>query len=1065
MTDYIPSTSRQLNSLNRAWVSVTYQSGRSVLDSELNLTQNISQLRKRISLPSGILSSYPPRDPNEDFVFYTPDEVDFLPNTLHLQAFVAHVAGYEIYVGGTQSEDPTLNIISLPSPTAASGTPPDPNTLNFVFLEVWKALVTPSSSATAYLRVISNENLSEGDTITLDGSSLGGDTITLEAGVDFDIGITAPATARNIRDAINSISTLGVSVTADTKGTEFVFLTFDGGADANSVTLSTSLSTLGTIVVSQPVGGTDGEGQPTPDKIYFEGNTLSDESLFLDEDIRDSEVGVETTKRVQLQYRIRVFENIDTSEVYGFENQDILAQGGGNTPVTGFYFSRADGISVTRLDGGVNAYPYVDNGLFICGDGSSTAASALSSVDGYVYAIPLCIVARRTEGSFDPELAANNGLLSTHTGVINTALTAGESFAIAPNTSDRPDGLFSDQVADVDVLDLRRFVFPQGVDFSSELERQFQLLLDNRNKTWLMKGSDYEPIASSSGDVSHAPLVCNEIGRSSDRGGTGDTSVRGRYIREFDHLATRFSDISVLERLVIELFPDGDETYGGAVSITKIGGSSNWYEGDEIVIDISQLDVSTSYRYWDTPSSAGDYLSDLLPEGAKIIDVVEAYHDEGHTLMPVSQDVYWSTVEGLGTNSVTLTLDRNQTTVNGGLAANPDYKMVGDTSVGDTGSPRRIFLKLLVEYPSGLGLSATPTGDALSPNATIAYPTGGAVLELDSSQRDPEALIPPVVAFREGIREVVLESVKDRVTDYYVSSQGGFVRVPYRVYDDETGDYTPIVYDEVADAEITLSFEYSKLGSTDTQLAFQFPVIGQRLLRVEYNPKVPIADYGANGYQVGVYYRSRSPQTTGAKIAPINTLVPSTLKIKPIKVSDKLWVIQGGSASSDDLYPYLCPSEQIGVHPNIFEYQEEGSLQTPPFIQLSDFSITTGLISLPVMLPMDGTGGITLTTPDLDNEGRVVFKQTATGEYKPSAYAKNLDDLAAHKNALPMLARVVEGNDLFRKGEIVLVVITRLSERPDLVVGSEKNQVLFSPSEDRTVACVYRTQNLLLGAE
>lgn len=1060
MTEYIPSTSRQLNPLNRAWLNVVYQSGRSVLDSELNLTQGINHLRKKKSTPSGVISS---DDLRQDFVFYTPDDAEFISNTLHLRSFIAHVAGHELFVGGTNSADVDLNVISLPEPTAATGTPPEPTTLNFVFLEVWKALVTPTSAATAYLRILSNESLTNGDTITLDGSAIGGATIILEAGVDFNIEATAAVTARNIRDAINLISTLGVSISADTKGTEFVFLTLGGGVDGNDVTISASLSVLGSLSFSQPIGGTNGEGQPIANKIYFEGNTLSDPSLYLDDDIRDTLIGVETTKRIQLQYRVRVVENIDISDVYGFSDTSVFAQGGTSAPITDAHFSRADGVPVTRPDGGVNSYPYEDNGLFICGDGSEAAATTLGSVDGYVYAIPLCIVARRTEGLFDPELSANNALLSTHTGETNTTLTDGESFVIAAGTSDRPDGLFADQVSEIDVIDLRRSVYPQGVDYSSELEKQFQLLLDNRNNTWLMKGSDFEPIASSSGDVSHSPLICNEIGRSSSRGGVGDTSVRGRYIREFDHVATRFSDVPVLERLVIEVYPDGSVTYGGAVLVTKVGGTSNWYEEDEIVIDISQLDVSTSHRYWASPSNAGTYLSDLLPEGAKIIDVVEAYHDDGHTLMSVSQEVYWSTIEGIGTNAVTLKLDRNQSVVNGGLAATADYYLVGNPSVGDTGSPRRIILKLLIEYPSGLGLSATPTGSALTPNSS-AYVTGP-VLETDSSQRAGDIITTPLVSFREGIREVVLEGVHTRLTDYYVSSQGGYVRVPYRVYDNEAGDYTPYVYDETAGVEVALSFDYSKLGSTDTQLAFQFPVIGQRLLRVEYNPKMAMSDYGANGYQVGVYYRSRAPQTTGAKIAPINTLVPSTLTLKPLKISDKLWVIQGGSASSDDMYPYACPSEQLGVHPSIFEYEEEGSLHNPPLIQFSDFSISTGLAAVPVMLPMDGTGTITLTNPDLDNEGRVVYTQTAAGEYKPSAFAKNLDDISAHKNALPILARVVEGNDLFRKGELVLLVITRLSERPDLNVGSEKNQVLFSSEESRTVACVYRTQNLLLGGE
>jgi hypothetical protein len=1057
MTEYISTTSRQLTPFRKAWSNVVYQSGRSVLDSELNLTQAIQNQRKKKSLPSGIISEQP-TEYSSDFIFYSPSQEGFIPNTFYIPAFTANVAGLEVFVAGTEINDPELNLITLPEPPLASLTPPDPNVLNFVFLEVWRSLVTPTSSATGYIRITSNEGLIEGDTITLDGSGLvGGALISLEAGVDFEIGLTASETARNIRDFINTISTLGVGVEASTEGTEFVFLSFTGGVEGNDVILATSSSS---ILIGQPRGGTNGIGTPVADKIYFEGNTRCDSGLYLDDDIRDSEIGVETTKRVQVQYRLRVHETIDITDVYGFENLDIFAQGGSENPVTDFYFSRANGESHTRTtDGGLNSYPYEDTGLFVCGDGSESAATSLNSVDGYVFAIPICVVARRNNGLFDPTLAVNNGLLSTHTGETNTSLTDNSSFVIAAGTSDRPDGLFSDEISSVDVLDLRRSVYPVGLDYTSELERQFQLLLDNRNRTWFMKSSDYEPIGSSSGDVSTTPLICNEIGRSTDFGGQGGTTLRGTFIRNFDHVATRFSDIPTLERLVIEVYPDGSETYNGAVSVTKQDGSANWYEGDIITIDLSSLDASSRFRYWDTPSSAGLTLDALFPEGTKVIDVVDSYHDDGHTLSSVAQEAVWSNVSGLGTLQVSLTLDRNLKVVNGGLATNPDYKMVGNATEGDVGSPRRIILKLLIEYPANLGLTSPPT-TAILPNSNTAYPTESPVIELDSDQRDPDSILPPFASYREGIREVVLERVMGEVVDYYVSSQGGFIRIPYKVYDD--GDvYTPIVYDEVAGVEVGVDFEFSSLGSTNTQLAFQFPVIGQKLLRVTYYPKVAVSNYGTTGYQVGAYFRAVTPQTAGSKIEPLS--VPSSLVVKPLKISDKIWVIQGGSSSSDGFYPYQSPSEQLGVHPSIFEYDDEGALETPPFIQLNDFSISTGIVSLPVLLPMDSTSSMTFQTPLLDQEARVCYTTTPSGQYKPSAFAKNLDDYAAHKNALPMLAKVEVETDLFRKGEIVLMVFSRLSENPDLNVGSNKNQVLFSSEESRTVVCVYRTQNLLLG--
>ena len=59
--------------------------------------------------------------------------------------------------------------------------------------------------------------------------------------------------------------------------------------------------------------------------------------------------------------------------------------------------------------------------------------------------------------------------------------------------------------------------------------------------------------------------------------------------------------------------------------------------------------------------------------------------------------------------------------------------MVGDASSGDNGSPRRIFITLLVEYPAGEGLSATPISNQPTPTSG-SYPTGS-VIEYDSNQR------------------------------------------------------------------------------------------------------------------------------------------------------------------------------------------------------------------------------------------------------------------------------------------------------------------------------------------
>lgn len=1079
--NYIASTSRDLDALKRAWLSVVYQEGKSVLDSELNLTQAMANLRSHKPLPSGMVSDYPVDTEEGSFVYYDTSDPSFVPNTLTVKSFLARVAGHEVLVSGTQSTDATLNNITLPAPSTG-GQSPDIKRVDFVFLEVWKALVTPSSSATGFVRVLASAGLTAGDTINFDGTALGGNLITLEAGVDFDIvdGFGAPLTeshvARNISDAVNLIQAvdLGVGVSAETRGTPFVYLTFDGGANGNQVSLTTTL-TNGTAMSSQsPVGGTDGTGIPQADKIYFAGNTECDPSLYFDEDLRDNQIGVETTKRVQLQYRIRVYsEDYDgnalldgvnpKTQPFGFENENVVAQGGQGAPVAGYYFSRADGVDVVRGNG-TNSYSHVDTGLFYVGDGSEHAATDLGSVDGYVYAIPLCFVARRNEGRFHPSLHVNDGLLSTHAGTTNAFLTSGATFIIPAGVSDRPDGLFSDQVSEVDVLDLRRRIF-RGIDYTAELERQFQTLLDNSFRTWMMDGSDYLSIGGGSGDLSSTPLICDEIGRSVALGGPGGTTGRGNFIRNFDAVCSRFSDAPVMARKVVELrssYLGQSSDYDGLVTVTRPSNPAGlpWYEGDTIVINLTTFDIS---------QGGGVIYSNAIPQGTKIIDVF-ARHNDGHSITPVSQKVQFLSVEGLGTDIVTLVLDRNQSSVNGGIGnISPDHPLVGDALVGDVGSSGSIYLTIVLEYPAQVGLSATPSSLSLTPtfvenaNAQIrAYFKSPSLIFNNSATYHLGG--EHFCDFREGVREVCIESIQYH-SGTYISDDGTQVTIPHKIHVD--ADY-PLDLEDGAlfPNPISINYQASTFGESESVIVFTNAFAGQAFVRLR-NCYIREPFYGT-GEQCAVYYRAVAPQTCGTKADPILTLVPPTLTIKPIAISNRVWSIQSGSGSPDESFPYAAPGVQIGVHTSVAEFVDESSMMGSSLISLDDFTINSGLASLPPFLPMDGTGNMILQNPVLDAENRVVYEDTSDALYRPSAYAKGLREAVAHKNAIPMLARIEEGSSLYRRGEIVLVVFARYSEAvnsADGVEPSKANMVQFSPSEDRTVACVFRTQNLLLSGD
>jgi hypothetical protein len=140
--------------------------------------------------------------------------------------------------------------------------------------------------------------------------------------------------------------------------------------------------------------------KPTASTIYKWGNTQFG-GTNLPDDLEDPNIGYETTERVQVQYRIRVFgkgaalgDSVDLSTFPdGLDDPNVLAQGASSQPQAGFPWQNM------RQELG-------DSGLWRSGDGDST--NALGTVDGYSYAIPICAVFRRNTSEFVARTNAGN---------------------------------------------------------------------------------------------------------------------------------------------------------------------------------------------------------------------------------------------------------------------------------------------------------------------------------------------------------------------------------------------------------------------------------------------------------------------------------------------------------------------------------------------------------------------------------------------------------------------------------------------------------------------------------
>jgi len=1141
------SVSRYLDPKERSWDTVVAEKGKLVLDSEKILEQDLRELDRIRDLaravPSGWIRGQSRGDAYGEFSYdapWLPGPVlnpDFVPNTFHMQKVQALVAGMLLDIEYTNTDTKGDNLIVLDAPDPP-GAPPVFKRTDFVFLEVWLALVSDSPAARGTLTVSDPVTSSPGDTITVDGVVFTG-VLVPPAPNQFQIFNGSPTnTAASISAQINA--TVGTVTTVANANVVQITAAVSGVA-GNAITLGSSNPAAILASGGFLTGGVDTPNKPTQDSIYRHGNVASSAAVALPDDIEDPVVAAETTKRVQIQYRIRhtgMAEGIDFKlQNDGFSNPNVLAQGSQSAPVALYPFVPADlktVISNSDARDGVAGpeigYGILDNGLWIAGDGTQTSATALGTIDGFVYAIPLAMVFRKNDatgaGGFNPSTNTNGALLYNHALFVNSNLF---NPAVAVGESDRPDGAFADAIGDTDVLDLRRHVKFTGQDLAAELQYQMQALQDGEFRTWAIDTASKQEMGAGSGDVSTRNMVANEIGRTGpvegippNKGGnpplSGDTT-RGVTIRNFDHFARRFGDQPVVERVVLALYPTDDEVGPPAHPgkyVVRPGYAAaffGWAEGDEINIDLLALNATTLGDFDPNnvvsipgPAPTGT-IFDYAPPGSFITDILSIYHDDGNWNVAVDQTLKPTTIVGLGTSHVQITLDVNPIQVTGGVNA-AAHDMVGTNGTGDVGSQRRVFVELEITYPLGVGLTDTPdlqiTPDPgpwpYGPMLENWLPTGPDQRPLDMENR----LAP---TFRQGFREVGIEYIANDP-----SNGGGNLGVPVGTITPDTvvsrdpltlvadrrfyGDSVTSVF--VTDANdgnprdvddpnthFGSSTRLITLNNTGIPPAVPLSGAGQTLCEIRYFGQDPIPNFGGAGlgYQQTIFFRTNAPQTVGVKEGVISTTIqdfpytgavgplPSTLEVEPLYISQNVWTGQVGMGSVELPFPYFAPLDQLPVN--------DGQTEVPPApdtfpgeyyfaatanISIDDFDAETGTLALQSLVPADGSteweiGGTPATdVPFKDAEFRAVYPIINRSSHRPTAMAQGMSNVVRHKVFMPVLARARQDSSLFRKDELLLLVITRWA------VLDADNVLIFADAGGNTGVGVFRTKNLLMTA-
>jgi len=724
-------------------------------------------------------------------------------------------------------------------------------------------------------------------------------------------------------------------------------------------------------------------GKSPGGRIWRDGNVKiasgDDVSLNYLDDILDGAVGTETSKRVQIQYRLRVHQGVD---IYTYPE-------GLTDPVA---VARTVPASAAAPDGTASAFTYTnqsangDSGLWRAGDGNP--ANSLGTVDGYMYAIPLLAVFRRNTAVFARNTNHNGGVAS-------------------PGPSDRPDGLFYDIIQTNDVLDLRQGVSPSGWDAQEVLEKNLAFLFENLNQT------EIGTTTNGGGVDGHTVLWADEIGVSNANGGDGTTTgdtPGATFIGQFDAVRRTYSDRPVYEIVTLKYLPnDPGVSPGGA----------NWTVGTTITISPSALPI------W--PYASFNWAS-FAPSAISVNDVLKT----------------WFSSSTAGKK----TFIANSNFRISGLASVPQGAIVARieslTNGTDTATDEALYVSVLIAYPPGVGLSKTPTGQFSSIGSfnTGVFINNPAQLPV-ASPILYSALATPV--YTPTNREIRLQY---QTLSHTFSLRPGAAAGNNVFHMPER----PLVVSGITINSVGYVGTITLGGAGSTVTITAGAVTGGEDVVITYTS---IRALPNNGEQVTVYYEARLPQTYR------DALLPNSLALNVRYVSGNMYCLSAGSGASGEAYPYAQAYVQAGaVNPSTSgsfggDHELDGDLRVSTTTLFAD----TGFMRLPIHVPIAPSNGygITRSPGDTDAEGRT-FYTGVNNSYYMTAVGPTLSDPKRHKNLVPILCELPADSTLGRKGQLVLMVISRWADFDD------SNSVGFTSSlaTNTTAASIYRLKGSLL---
>ena len=795
-------------------------------------------------------------------------------------------------------------------------------------------------------------------------------------------------------------------------------------------------------------------------RVFFEGNTGG--SVFLDDNSIHPDANVETTKRVQIQYRLRVVSGVDPSAYpdAGLGSPQVKAFG----PNTSGNFQYENQGSVTG-----------DYGLW--------KARCLNTVDEYCWAIPLAFVSRRNTVGYDAENNANGT-------------------TIAASGFIRPDFLTAEWVTDKDILDVRRKVPAQSpeellaVGFDTLSRNNLKTLMDLKALGGDQYGSELLQVdlvgSGSGGEAIDADLATVAGGTI-----TSEVDADNTEVQTITATTSIPADVTMPSKANGVYHPNPayyDAKYAGGVldgvpvpgAFEGVGTASPVFKFASNVAtkvtnpNLTEYEITARYILRSplglnkTPAaphmvvnsnpSSGDiyYQGVLVSDSSRVTETWDSTNAIGFTNYVqafagvddpnVIQRARASTVEMhyfVEVTSVTspdiqtLIINRNISpdgisdyviyTVSEVINKDAGFSLkianteISSSSITITTEPGFSFVEgTTIEVVAYVQAYVEPTTDD---NTT---PRNGASVNFISETRSLSPF------YRSAVIEI--DSVwPSPITSWDFASTAGTIQgissantidstSQYVCWHDDAGTFTMIPLTSVTGFDTTqVSVELATGVNTGT-LILQ-ATVKQDVLEHDNNA----TDSLLIGYD---YVPSQ-----------ISSSLPTSLSLKMVTAPKTISISNMGTGGGTAGVPYALPMDQIPVNDELI--LEDNNFYNIEALKFNNISVSTGYVEMPAYVPGSFGEVITLSSPIKDAEDRW-FYSASSKEF--SFETEGLTSPNPRKIYISAIAEVSEDTSIFRKGELLMVVFSK-NERLETA-----NSVGFT-NNSNSVAAVYRLPN------